>query len=39
MRLAHKDPAAIYETQVQGELDRGWEGRCSGRIVQEEKDE
>ena len=30
MRLAHKDPAAIYEIQVQGELDRGWEGWFSG---------
>jgi len=30
MRLAHKSPAAIYEIQVQGKLDRGWEGLFGG---------
>jgi len=33
MRSAHSDPGAVYELQVQGELDQGWENWLSGLAV------
>ena len=33
MKLARNDPGTFYEIQVQGELDRGWEGWFDGFSV------
>jgi hypothetical protein len=33
MTGAHNDPRAIYEIQVQGELDKGWEAWFNGLAV------
>jgi hypothetical protein len=33
MSLSHNHPRAIYEIQVQGELDRGWETWFDGLAV------
>ena len=33
MRLAHSDPETVYEIQVRGELDRGWEQWLGGLSV------
>ena len=36
MRRAQNDPGVVYEIQVQGELDRGWEEWLSGLSVTHE---
>ena len=33
MRRAQNDPGVVYEIQVQGQLDRGWEDWLSGLSV------
>ena len=33
MRLTHNDQRTIYEIQVQGELDRGWEKWFNGLAI------